>query len=92
MLPDTGERYLSTPLFEDVAVEMTEEELEKSGLPPPFWAFAWAGGQALARYILDNPSVVSGKSVHDTFARRVALILRTFDSTTRVDCVEQDDL
>ncbi len=29
--------------------QMTEEELEKSGLPPPFWAFAWAGGQALSR-------------------------------------------
>ena len=45
--------------------QMTEEELEKSGLPPPFWAFAWAGGQALARYILDNPAIVSGKSVLD---------------------------
>ena len=45
--------------------QMTEEELEKSGLPPPFWAFAWAGGQALARYVLDNPSIVSGKSVLD---------------------------
>ena len=33
----------------------TEEELEEIGLPPPFWAFAWAGGQGLARYILDNP-------------------------------------
>jgi predicted nicotinamide N-methyase len=44
---------------------MTEEELEKSGLPPPFWAFAWAGGQALSRYILDNPDIVSGKSVLD---------------------------
>jgi predicted nicotinamide N-methyase len=45
--------------------QMTEEELERSGLPPPFWAFAWAGGQALARHILDNPSVTSGKSVLD---------------------------
>lgn len=45
--------------------QMTEEELEKSGLPPPFWAFAWAGGQALSRYILDNPDIVSGKSVLD---------------------------
>jgi len=35
------------------------------GLPPPFWAFAWAGGQALARYILDQPDLVSGKSVLD---------------------------
>ncbi|MBA4208790.1 MAG: nicotinamide N-methylase [Parvibaculum sp.] len=45
--------------------QMTEEELEKSGLPPPFWAFAWAGGQALSRYILDNPEIVSGKNVLD---------------------------
>ncbi len=43
----------------------TEEELGAMGLPPPFWAFAWAGGQALARYILDNPSVVAGKRVLD---------------------------
>lgn len=33
----------------------TEEELEREGVPPPYWAFAWAGGQALARHILDNP-------------------------------------
>lgn len=45
--------------------QMTEEELEKSGLPPPFWAFAWAGGQALARYILDNPEIVRGQRVLD---------------------------
>lgn len=45
--------------------QMTEEELEKTGLPPPFWAFAWAGGQALSRYILDNPQVVAGKRVLD---------------------------
>ncbi len=43
----------------------TEEELGEIGLPPPFWAFAWAGGQALARYILDNPATVAGKSVLD---------------------------
>ena len=43
----------------------TEEELEEIGLPPPFWAFAWAGGQGLARYILDNPDVVRGKRVVD---------------------------
>ena len=43
----------------------TEEELDNAGAPPPFWAFAWAGGQALARYILDNPHVVSGRRVLD---------------------------
>ncbi|GIF10226.1 class I SAM-dependent methyltransferase [Actinoplanes teichomyceticus] len=33
--------------------------------PPPFWAFAWAGGQALARHILDDPELVAGRSVLD---------------------------
>lgn len=45
--------------------QKTEEELGQMSLPPPYWAFAWAGGQALARYLLDNPSVVSGKRVLD---------------------------
>jgi len=44
---------------------MTEDELGAIGLPPPFWAFAWAGGQALARYILDHPSEVAGRSAVD---------------------------
>jgi predicted nicotinamide N-methyase len=43
----------------------TEEELEEQGVPPPYWAFAWAGGQALARYVLDHPEAVRGKSVLD---------------------------
>jgi len=45
--------------------EKTEEELAEIGLPPPFWAFAWAGGQGLARFILDNPDAVRGKRVLD---------------------------
>ena len=45
--------------------QKTEEELGEIGLPPPFWAFAWAGGQALARYVLDNPECVHGKRVLD---------------------------
>jgi predicted nicotinamide N-methyase len=66
---------LSPPLVPEVALylaeealplwEKTEEELQEIGVPPPYWAFAWAGGQALARYILDNPSTVHGKSVLD---------------------------
>ena len=43
----------------------TEEELEAEGIPPPYWAFAWAGGQALARYLLDNPDNVAGRTVLD---------------------------
>jgi predicted nicotinamide N-methyase len=44
---------------------MTEEALGEMGVPPPFWAFAWAGGQALARYVLDHPEVVRGRRVLD---------------------------
>ncbi len=43
----------------------TEEELGKINVPPPYWAFAWAGGQALARYILDNPELTRGKCILD---------------------------
>ncbi|WP_407716665.1 class I SAM-dependent methyltransferase [Mangrovibrevibacter kandeliae] len=43
----------------------TEAELGEIGLPPPFWAFAWAGGQALARYVLDHPETVCGRRVVD---------------------------
>jgi predicted nicotinamide N-methyase len=50
----------ATPLW-----RKTEEELGELGLPPPFWAFAWAGGQALARYVLDHPEVVRGRRVLD---------------------------
>src|SRR3954469_12506426 len=44
---------------------MTEEALAQIGLPPPFWAFAWAGGQALARYLLDTPREVAGRTALD---------------------------
>jgi predicted nicotinamide N-methyase len=43
----------------------TEEQLGEDGLPPPFWAFAWAGGQALGRYVLDHPEVARGRTVLD---------------------------
>src|SRR5262245_6576193 len=46
----------------------TEEELGAAGLPPPYWAFAWAGGQALARYVLDHPECVRGRRVLDLAA------------------------
>ena len=52
----------------DEATELwqkTEDELGEIGLPPPFWAFAWAGGQGLARYVLDHPELVRGLRVLD---------------------------
>lgn len=68
-------RLLSPPLVPEITLhlaeeslpiwERSEEELGAIGLPPPFWAFAWAGGQALARYVLDDPGLVQGKRVVD---------------------------
>ncbi len=44
--------------------ELTEGEY-RSEQPPPFWAFAWAGGQGLARFVLDRPEIVRGRRVLD---------------------------
>ena len=49
-----------TPLW-----HATEAFLERTGLPPPFWAFAWPGGQALARHLLDHPELARGRIVLD---------------------------
>jgi predicted nicotinamide N-methyase len=56
-----------TPLW-----EATERILAETGLPPPYWAFAWPGGQALARHVLDRPALVAGRRVLD-FAAGSAL-------------------
>jgi predicted nicotinamide N-methyase len=45
--------------------EQVETTVAGTELPPPFWAFAWAGGQALARYLLDHPELVAGQRVLD---------------------------
>ena len=68
-------RVLAAPLVPEVLLhlaeeslpiwEKTEEELGELNVPPPYWAFAWAGGQALARYMLDNPELLQGKRVLD---------------------------
>lgn len=68
-------RLLPVPLVPEISLHVadeavplwskTEEELGEAGLPPPFWAFAWAGGQALARYVLDHREHVAGQTVLD---------------------------
>jgi predicted nicotinamide N-methyase len=49
----------------DEAWAALQRELDDGELPPPFWAFAWLGGQAVARHVLDDPSLVRGRSVLD---------------------------
>jgi predicted nicotinamide N-methyase len=68
-------RLLPTPHAPEITLHLaneatelwqkTEDELGEIGLPPPFWAFAWAGGQALARYLLDHSELLLGRSVLD---------------------------
>lgn len=68
-------RLLTPPLVPEIKLHLaeeslpiwqkTEEELGEMNVPPPYWAFAWAGGQALARYLLDTPDIVTGKRVLD---------------------------
>jgi predicted nicotinamide N-methyase len=68
-------RVLAAPLAPEIRLHLadeitplwqaTEETLARDQLPPPYWAFAWAGGQALARHVLDHPDLVRGKSVLD---------------------------
>ena len=45
--------------------QASEDWLAKANIEPPFWAFAWPGGQAMARHVLDHPALVSGKRVLD---------------------------
>jgi predicted nicotinamide N-methyase len=68
-------RLMAPPLTPELQLQLadeatdlwqkTEDELGQIGLPPPFWAFAWAGGQGLARYILDHRELVAGRRVLD---------------------------
>ncbi len=68
-------RLLAPPLVPEILLHLaeeslpiwrkTEEELGEMNVPPPYWAFAWAGGQALARYLLDTPELVAAKRVVD---------------------------
>lgn len=68
-------KLISPPLVPEIKLHLaeeslpiwykTEEELGEVNVPPPFWAFAWAGGQALARFILDNRDLVAGKTILD---------------------------
>jgi predicted nicotinamide N-methyase len=68
-------KLLAPPLVPEILLHLaseslpiwqkTEEQLGEMNVPPPFWAFAWAGGQAMARYLLDTPGICEGRPVLD---------------------------
>ena len=68
-------RLMPVPLVPEIVLHQASEPMDvwqhteratgRTGLEPPFWAFAWAGGQALARYLLDHPEAVTGRHAID---------------------------
>lgn len=71
--------------------QATEAELEELGLPPPYWAFAWAGGQGLARYLIDTPEAVAGRRVLDFAAGSgVAGLAAALAGAARVEASDID--
>jgi predicted nicotinamide N-methyase len=65
----THTRLTQLPFLPEIRLHLADELIplwQQSEVDePPFWAFAWAGGQALARYLLDNPALVRGARVLD---------------------------
>ncbi|HLZ77774.1 MAG TPA: 50S ribosomal protein L11 methyltransferase [Sphingomonas sp.] len=74
-----------TPLW-----HATEASLARDQLPPPYWAFAWAGGQALARHLLDHPALVRGQSVLDFGAGSGLVAIAAAMAGARVSAAEID--
>jgi len=73
--------------------QATEAWLERTGIEPPFWAFAWPGGQALARRVLDHPEAVAGRRVLDFAAGGgIAAIACARAGAASVDAAEIDPM
>lgn len=76
-----------TPLW-----QATEARLEREGIEPPYWAFPWAGGQALARHLLDRPQTVAGKRVLDFGAGSGLVALAAARGGAMVEAAELDPM
>lgn len=73
--------------------QATEDWMNARAMAPPYWAFAWPGGQALARHVLDNPGVVAGKRVLDFAAGGgIAAVACARAGAAVVEAAEIDDL
>jgi predicted nicotinamide N-methyase len=77
-----------TPIWQATEVWLAERNVE-----PPFWAFAWPGGQALARHVLDHPSCVAGRRVLDFAAGGgIAAIACALAGAATVEAAEIDNM
>jgi predicted nicotinamide N-methyase len=90
LVPEIGLHLANeiTPIW-----QASEEWLAARGVEPPFWAFAWPGGQALARYVLDHPASVVGRRVLDFAAGcGIAAIAAAHAGAAAVEAAEIDPL
>ena len=96
-------RPIAPPLVPEITLRLaeellpiwqkTEDELGELNVPPPYWAFAWAGGQAVSRYILDHPEVCRGRAVLDLGAGSgISAIAAAKAGATRVLAADIDRL
>lgn len=90
-------RLTAVPLVPELSLYLAPEGTRLFGgtystdVPPPFWAFAWAGGRALARHLLDHPDLVRGRSVLDIAAGGgVAAIAAARAGAVRVRAMDRD--
>src|SRR5690349_11954396 len=103
--PRQNRRVLSTallpvPLVPEISLHLAGPDVGlfdvtggefRSDEPPPFWAFVWAGGQALARYVLDHPETVTGRRVLDVASGSgVAAIAAARAGAAAVEAVDLD--
>jgi predicted nicotinamide N-methyase len=73
--------------------EQTEGAVGRGDVPPPFWAFVGAGGQALARYLLDHPQVIAGRPVVDlATGSGLVAIAAALAGAVEVTAYDVDDL
>jgi predicted nicotinamide N-methyase len=70
--------------------QATEAALQETHLPPPYWAFAWAGGQAVARHVLDHPALVAGRHVLDFGAGSGVVAIAAAKAGAQVTAAEPD--
>jgi len=73
--------------------QASEDWLSRNNIEPPFWAFAWPGGQAMARHVLDHPELVAGRRVLDFAAGGgIAAIACAMAGAALVEAAEIDVL
>lgn len=73
--------------------QASESWLRQANIEPPFWAFAWPGGQALARHVLDHPQQVQGRRVLDFAAGcGIAAIACSMAQAAEVEAADIDPL